>query len=306
MENKFKLFLIIILTIGFGVVISCGEEGWGCMDKLVPPNTNPPQIGLNVETLIATKITDSTATLNAVVYPDNTWEYVSFISFTYCFVDSVGQKVTFDTPPIQVDPYITGSFYESTNINGLSVGTTYFYYVRAWNKLGQAPLGSTVAFATTPPQDKLFEGGIKFYVDSTGQHGLIASPNDQSIGEIWSYCDYPNGISVNGTGTSIGTGQANTTAIVTAYSSGNSAAKLCDNLVLNGYSDWFLPSKDELNLLYTQRTVVGGFSPDAFYWSSSENSANFAWAQSFDNDYGTQEQEVKSDNSIHVRAIRAY
>jgi hypothetical protein len=72
--------------------------------------------------------------------------------------------------------------------------------------------------------------------------------------------------------------------------------------VLNGYSDWFLPSKDELNLLYQQKTSVGGLSSD-YYWSSSEYYSSSAWLQHFLT--GIQGNGGKT-NGNHIRAIRSF
>jgi endogenous inhibitor of DNA gyrase (YacG/DUF329 family) len=106
------------------------------------------------------------------------------------------------------------------------------------------------------------------------------------------------------TQTAIGTGKANTQKIVDILGDGYYAAKLCYSMTLNGYSDWFLPSKDELNLIYENLYLkgTGSFEPDV-YWSSSGDDANDAWYQYFDN--GNQ-----YDNSKHgirrVRAVRAF
>ena len=124
-----------------------------------------------------------------------------------------------------------------------------------------------------------YGGGRIFYIDGTGQHGLIAATSDQSIGIAWS--NGPPGIYFEvGTAIAIGTGQVNTTAIVAAQGPGNYAAKVCDELVLNGYSDWFLPSKDELNQMCEQKIAIGGFS-ESDYWSSSEESSARAYCQYF-------------------------
>jgi hypothetical protein len=72
---------------------------------------------------------------------------------------------------------------------------------------------------------------------------------------------------------------------------------------LNGFSDWFLPSKDELNELYLQKAVVGGFTIFA-YWSSSEVDAIYAWAHIFDN--GKQDSVDKAVPALGVRAVRAF
>jgi len=86
----------------------------------------------------------------------------------------------------------------------------------------------------------------------------------------------------------------------------NSAKTACDELILNGYSDWHLPTKDELNALYVNLKMVGvgGFA-DKYYWSSSEISINLSLAglQGFSNgDQGTNEKYLP----YYVRAIRAF
>jgi hypothetical protein len=87
---------------------------------------------------------------------------------------------------------------------------------------------------------------------------------------------------------------------------GNFAAKVCaDYSVTVGgvtYGDWYLPSKYELNLLYLQKTAVGGFA-SAYYWSSSEIYNYFAWIQYFDNGF---QYNLFKDYSYYVRAIRAF
>ena len=106
------------------------------------------------------------------------------------------------------------------------------------------------------------------------------------------------------TGTAIGTGSANIEAIVTSQGDGSYAAQLCRDLTEGGYSDWFLPSKDELNLMYINlyQQGIGGFAED-YYWSSSEDDANLAWAQSFnDGDQGDGGKAI----AFRVRAVRAF
>ena len=119
-----------------------------------------------------------------------------------------------------------------------------------------------------------YGGGIVFYVYDGGLHGLISSTVDQITGIVWH-----NGVfRITGTtGDGLGAGAMNTTMIVATqmadYQVGTFAAKLCaDYSVTVGgitFGDWYLPSKYELNLLYLQKIVVGGFAT-APYWSSSE------------------------------------
>jgi hypothetical protein len=104
------------------------------------------------------------------------------------------------------------------------------------------------------------------------------------------------------TGTAIGTGQVNTTAIVASCTARGIAAQLADALTFGGKSDWFLPSRDELALIYANRAIIGGFAADT-YWSSSEHNAGGAWLQYFYN--GHQEINYKG-GALSVRPVRAF
>jgi hypothetical protein len=80
------------------------------------------------------------------------------------------------------------------------------------------------------------------------------------------------------------------------------AARICGDLVLNGYSDWYLPAKDELNKLYLNKVAVGGFTSN-YYQSSSEGNDFSAWIQEF----GTGTQGMYGKNiGFYVRAIRTF
>ncbi|MCX6268995.1 MAG: DUF1566 domain-containing protein [Bacteroidetes bacterium] len=80
------------------------------------------------------------------------------------------------------------------------------------------------------------------------------------------------------------------------------AARICGNLLLNGYTGWFLPSLNELNEMYIHRTMIGGFA-SSYYWSSTENAASDAWIMSFSENGQT---NIPKNNTCHVRAIRAF
>ena len=82
------------------------------------------------------------------------------------------------------------------------------------------------------------------------------------------------------------------------------AARLCGDLVQGGYNDWYLPSKDELNALYTNRVAIGNFDELAYYWSSSEDDSDFAWGQYFGD--GEQNLYSKGNPPNNVRAIRRF
>jgi hypothetical protein len=136
-------------------------------------------------------------------------------------------------------------------------------------------------------------GGIVFYITDGGLHGLEAAAEDQATTQ-WG-C---NGTIIAGAnGTVVGTGGQNTADII----------EFCDEItaasVASAYGPgWYLPSKDELNLLYSQKDVVGGFASD-FYWSSSQYDSYYAWLQYFGP--GTQYYDVKY-LTYRVRAVRAF
>jgi hypothetical protein len=153
-----------------------------------------------------------------------------------------------------------------------------------------------------------YGGGIVAYIlqsgdpgyDANKQHGLIAAIADQNGGVAIAWSNIT--ALVGTTGTAIGTGQANTTAIVGQDGCTSGAAWLCNNLTEGSYSDWYLPSKDELYKLYLNKVTIGGFA-DATYWSSSEKNVFGAWIQYFYS--GSQGLDDKSFDK-RVRAVRAF
>ncbi len=129
---------------------------------------------------------------------------------------------------------------------------------------------------------------------------LEAAPSDESPNpeEGWGCW----GVSISGAdGTAVGKGEQNTLDIEAGCTTPGTAADICANLSLGGYSDWFLPSKDELNLMYENLQVfgVGGFI-DGYYWSSSEYDTDYAWNQNFAS--GGQFYYPKM-NATRVRAV---
>ena len=110
-------------------------------------------------------------------------------------------------------------------------------------------------------------------------------------------------IGANARGTAVGSGYKNTEAMVAQNSTANRAGTITRAYRgPNNLSDWYLPSKDELNQLYTQKAKVGGFSA-GWYWSSSESWTSFARAQRFSD--GTQGESTKN-STFNVRPVRAF
>lgn len=164
----------------------------------------------------------------------------------------------------------------------------------------------TVWYSTVHFIGENYGGGIIFFVYDNGQHGLIAATADQSIGIRW---DGGTNTNTRARADGIGAGLKNTAIIIANQGpvDGNAfAATVCNeySVTVGGvtYGDWYLPSKYELELLYLQKTVVGGFA-DVNYWSSSETNNVLAWFQFFDN--GFQNFNIKN-STYYVRAIRAF
>ena len=134
-------------------------------------------------------------------------------------------------------------------------------------------------------------------------HGLIAAASDQSASASWG-C-FGTGIS-GADSRDIGTGNQNTIDIMAGCTTAGIAARLCGDLVLGGYDDWYLPSLYELKKLYTNRAAIGGLT-GSVYWSSSEYSEdnNNAFCEIFDTGTVTDVFMFKS-NGAYVRAVRPF
>ena len=155
-------------------------------------------------------------------------------------------------------------------------------------------------------------GGMVFYDRGDSAGGwryLEAAPADmetplrwiaQSYGDNWR--SFPN---VDGTGIEIGTGRHNSSLIL-AVDADAPAAKACVDYICAGFSDWFLPSLGELDLMYTNlhRNSLGSFAGN-WYWSSSQYAGNIntAWYQYFNDGY---QDHYYKYSAIAVRAIRAF
>jgi hypothetical protein len=162
-----------------------------------------------------------------------------------------------------------------------------------------------------------YQGGVVFYLFVEGDagyiagqsHGLIAAVEDQSSIR-WS-----NGSTevTGATGQAVGTGSTNTDAIISVQGATETsyAAGLARAYTGGGYTDWFLPSKDELNKMYLKKGDInttaaensGSDLSTAWYWSSTEVTKDFAWIQYFNSDEQSPSNKPVIDN---VRAVRAF
>jgi hypothetical protein len=155
-------------------------------------------------------------------------------------------------------------------IKGLKYNTK--YYVRAFAKnVNGIFYSKTDSFSTqntTFTIGQTYKGGYVFYIDSTGEHGLIAARTygHARWGAWWTRFLFL------GTSKSFGTGQANTQFLIDTAGNDVYAAKYCYDLVFDGYDDWFLPSDEELYVLKVNLQPTGFLNiyPGDIYWSSSE------------------------------------
>jgi len=170
--------------------------------------------------------------------------------------------------------------------------------------------GTTVwSAAAAPVVGAAYGGGICGYLlvsgdpgySSSTPHGLIVATTDQAAVVSWS-----NIISVAVTGTSanLGTGAANTTKIMAQSGHTASAAKNCRNYSGGSFSDWYLPSINELEKLYLNCTSIGVLDPEGSYWSSTEVDASNVSIYSFFD--GLTIDDVKNSDYPTVRAVRSF
>jgi hypothetical protein len=167
---------------------------------------------------------------------------------------------------------------------------------------GGGATGTCVLGATGPG------GGKVFYVkeaNATGSRYMEAAPNTWSGGSAdpaIAWCSNTSTLIAGTFGTAIGTGKANTDLMVADKACTSGAANSVRAYTKNGFTDWFLPSRDELNQLYLQRTTVGVFAAES-YWSSSQYASNSAFNRSFVD--GTQPFAYKATPN-RVRPVRAF
>jgi uncharacterized protein (TIGR02145 family) len=195
----------------------------------------------------------------------------------------------------------TGMGVFTSTLTGLNPSTTYYVRAYATNSVGTA-YGNEVTF-TTPLLSigMSYAGGIVFDLDSSGQHGLVCAPSDQGTSYVWGGC---NGTAIPNTSTAVGTGATNTASIMAGCGQRPIAASACADLVLNGYSDWYLPSLGELQLMYSRLRLqgLGGFN-GGWYWSSSQFNTYHAWYVSFGSPFFG---DYRKDDPLQVRAVRAF
>jgi hypothetical protein len=190
----------------------------------------------------------------------------------------------------------SGSF--TSSLTGLTRNTTYYVRAYATNGVGTA-YGNEVSFTTANVTFSIgmaYQGGKIAYIDGTNDHGFISALSDLAGGTLFAWQSIVS--TTNATGSVIGTGLANTTLMV------NSPAKTAVwGVNINGYTDWYIPSKNELLQLQANQAILGNFIMNGIYWSSTEKDNGNAYFVNFL--LGTSNSFGKG-NTQSVRPIRAF
>lgn len=223
-------------------------------------------------------------------------------------VDANGHQIKNVAEPTDPQHLATKAYIEGKLIQlGLSLGST---GVQGLLDVGISPLALLQGGVEKDSlYGKTYQGGLIFYLDDQdslpGIQGMVAAPMDQSSGADWGCY----GASIGGQKTGIGSGIQNT-LIMNQICMSSQAANVCSNLVLDGYSDWFLPSRDELEQMYLKigqgapapNTNIGGFVPER-YWSSVQFSGNDAWTVRFSDGLLSY---ISKTGGLDIRAARAF
>jgi hypothetical protein len=192
--------------------------------------------------------------------------------------------------------------------SGLVCATSYTLYVWAHNACGASSAATFTQSTSVCPciVGNTGPGGGKiFYCGSAypGFQGLESMASDLSYNTPSWGCVNAQQYIMND---AIGAGKTNSADLDANCADVNMAADRCENLVSGGKSDWFLPSKLELQQMYIQRNTIGGFEGGDYwkshYWSSTEHSQFKGWTVYFSN--GSYDDVSKANNVCSVRCIR--
>lgn len=204
----------------------------------------------------------------------------------------------------------TGATSFTATATALSDGTTYYIRPYVTNSLGTT-YGSQITFMHVSP-GYAYLGGVVAYVYRPtdpgyveGQvHGLIAATNDLGVIKAFG-C---NGTDIIGAeGVAFGTGQTNTASIIAQCGEAGYAAKDAASYSAGGYTDWFLPSIDELTQLFNNRTLIGNFKTSTRYWSSSESVSSARGSAQIKMFYTAGDVvDYAKGNALWVRAVRYF
>ena len=253
-----------------------------------------------VETFTPTKISS-----NDVVFSGSNENSNGYIFTQRGFIVSTKPNISYTNQEMNISSNNGGGIGSFEATGGFKPNTT--YYVKAYiaSNDGLSVYGNELSFKTLAVGHKGQGGGIVFYdkgETTDGWRYLEVAPNDQSAGAAWGCKDIQ--IDYWNQNNNLGGGLANTNDIMSKCKDLNSAASICDNLVLGGKTDWYLPNIQELSLVYNNIHMqnLGNFN-QVYYWSSSSYGFNNAYLFGIN---GGDQQNYDTQFTGSVRAIRRY
>jgi len=244
-------------------------------------------------TTAATNVSGATATSGGSITNDGG---TAVTSRGVCWSTTANPTIALSTKTIDG----TGAGVFTSSITGLNVSTLYHVRAYATNSVGTT-YGTDLTFTTnTFVIGATYLGGKIAYIDATGIHGFIVSTSTENTSAEYGCMKYVQGA----TGTAIGTGAANTTKIVNACITSGIAARWCDGVNINGYTDWYLPSVNELMQVYSNRVAIGVVFNGVNYWSSTEKDGFSAYSMNFLD--GTTNSSTSKSSLLYVRPVRSF
>ncbi|GHV50565.1 hypothetical protein AGMMS49579_04350 [Spirochaetia bacterium] len=271
----------------------------GCEDSLIRTG-GASSSGPGTPALPGTiTITDGTNPVNSVkigapltaVYSGS--ETVSYQWRKYGTATTIGTNPTYT-------PSDTGRYFVTVRASGYSSKTGDLVTVAPQYVIGDTGPGggkifyySKEGFTVGTVKDGVYKGGTYHYLE--------AAPADSGTTLKWTnYYSYNHGT----TGHDIGTGYANTAAIL-AVDNAAPAARACKNANFGGKNDWYLPNEYEMRMMLVNKAAIGGFT-DAWYWSSTQARASNFYSAYATHLSGSGETTFDTNYTLCVRAIRAF
>tara|TARA_B110000046_G_C13001826_1_gene402529 strand:- start:229 stop:2169 length:1941 start_codon:yes stop_codon:yes gene_type:complete len=322
------------VAVGTESPIDFGSDGedagsWNSGLTLLPPDTTPPVITLTGEPSVTVEVgtsytdagdTNTTGTNNTLIGYNADLSSNNLTNAT-----AIGANATVNTSNkiklgnsnvtnVETAGSITAGAITIPNTDGTSG------QVLVTDGSGTLSWSTPSSGSTTYSVGDMVQGGKVFWVDSTGQHGLVVALEDAggSSAMDWNAGTTSSGLNLETLAQSSGmyAGKMNTAIIIAAHAAAanngnNFAARACNEYTYtqNGveYSDWYLPSKDELHLIKTS----GVGAPNLYsynYWSSTEHDANNAYSEvlgNYANNYNSFKPKDTGED-IKVRAVRSF
>ncbi len=301
MNTYTKHSWLLLLLIPMFLVLSCSKTS----ETTPIPNPPPPPPPVSIPIL-------PTVTTNQPTQ-SNSFSYTITGSTTHAGNASITQQGicwgSFPNPTLSDSVLVSSSTYPSNIVIPLPrlwAKKTYYFRAFATNSVGTA-YGNQIMLTTPMDIGFLYAGGIVFDFDSSYAHGLVAAEMDQGSAIPWA----PGNLFATSVSTTSNNGVSNTNNIISTYgNAGTYAAKLCRDYRGGNYTNWYLPSGEEMNTLKLRENSIPNFPASQpftsfYYWSSTQyNNAN-AWAYDFSPSYYNVNLRQKN-MLLAVRAIRKF